>query len=606
MHSIGKKTAIVLFRCGLIFAMIGLLPACSESHVIGQLQQWHPITLWFEGPILSETGTPNPFLDYRLDVTFSIENKSYTVPGYFAADGEAAETGASGGSTWLVHFLPDEPGRWHYVASFRSGPDISVNEDHDAGEPLAFDGQSGTFEIEPSDKKGRDFRSTGRLEYVGERYLRFAGSGTYFLKGGADSPENLLAYQDFDNTQPGNSVFRTGEAQAQGLHDYDPHAQDWHEGDPTWRNGKGKNLIGALNYLASKGMNSVYFLTMNIDGDGDDVFMWTRKDQRLRFDCSKLDQWDIVFSHMDSLGLMLHIVTQETENDQLLDDGDLGQTRKLYYRELVARFSYHPAIVWNLGEENTNTDQQRQDFASYIRSLDPYHHPIVVHTYPGHYEEVYTPLLGFLDLEGPSLQMGDMSQTHAETNKWISQSVQAGHPWFVSLDEIGPADTGVMPDGRDSNQDQVRKQALWGNLMAGGAGVEWYFGYQYPHNDLNMEDWRSRDRMWDYTRYALDFFHMYLPFWEMYEADDLTSATDDYVLAKENQIYALYLPHGGQTDLDLRKAPYSFSLTWYNPRSGDFDGVSQQITGGEIVSLGPPPQDADLDWAILITRDGEG
>ncbi|MEZ5397232.1 MAG: hypothetical protein R2724_31255 [Bryobacterales bacterium] len=41
--------------------------------------------------------------------------------------------------------------------------------------------------------------------------------------------------------------------------------------------------------------------------------------------------------------------------------------------------------------------------------------------------------------------------------------------------------------------------------MGGGAGVEWYFGHQYPHMDINMEDWRSRDRMWDQTRYALEF-----------------------------------------------------------------------------------------------------
>jgi len=29
------------------------------------------------------------------------------------------------------------------------------------------------------------------------------------------------------------------------------------------------------------------------------------------------------------------------ENDQLLDGGELGNERKLYYRELIARFSHH-------------------------------------------------------------------------------------------------------------------------------------------------------------------------------------------------------------------------------------------------------------------------
>ena len=52
----------------------------------------------------------------------------------------------------------------------------------------------------------------------------------------------------------------------------------------------------------------------------------------------------------------------------------------------------------------------------------------------------------------------------------------------------------------------VRRQTLWGTLMGGGAGVEYYFGYQFVENDLVCEDWRSRDRSWDYCRIALEFF----------------------------------------------------------------------------------------------------
>jgi len=40
--------------------------------------------------------------------------------------------------------------------------------------------------------------------------------------------------------------------------------KDWQSGDPDWGNGKGKAIIGALNYLASQHVNSIYFLPMNI------------------------------------------------------------------------------------------------------------------------------------------------------------------------------------------------------------------------------------------------------------------------------------------------------------------------------------------------------
>jgi hypothetical protein len=145
-----------------------------------------------------------------------------------------------------------------------------------------------------------------------------------------------------------------------GLHRYEPHVPDWRPGDPTWKGGKGKGLVGGLNYLASQGVNAVYFLTMNVNGDGRNVWPWTDPAVRDRFDGSKLDQWEIVFSHMTRLGLMLHVVTQETENDHLLDGGDLGPERRLYYRELVARFAHHPAITWNLGEENVQSPAQQR------------------------------------------------------------------------------------------------------------------------------------------------------------------------------------------------------------------------------------------------------
>jgi hypothetical protein len=443
------------------------------------------------------------------------------------------------------------------------------------------------------------------LRYIGKRYLQFAGTGEYFLKGGADSPENFLAYADFDGTFDTEKLDREGEAKGEKfIHTYKPHARDFRQGDPTWKNGKGKNIIGASNYLASKGVNSVYFLTYNLDGgDGKDVWPWTDPKERYRFDCSKLDQWEIVFSHMDSLGLMLHVVTQETENDHGLDGGELGLQRKLYYRELIGRFAHHPAVTWNLGEENKNSDSQRKAFAKYFHDLDPYDHPVVIHTWPGNYDPVYKPLLGFEDFEGASLQMNaDGSDTHSETLKWIQRSRKAGRNWMVCLDEFGHGKGGVAPDDVDYWHDDARKNCLWGNLMAGGAGSEWYFGYPYPHNDLNCEDWRSRDHMWDLTRYAIDFFHEHLPFTQMDHHDELTTAKEDYCFAKPGSVYAVYLPKGGTTQLNLQGHSKTFTVKWYDPRQGGSirDGSVKNITGPAKVSLGFPPSQVDKDWVVLI------
>lgn len=576
--------------------------AAGSVEVSGELRAWHKVTLTFEGPESNENAAPNPFLDYRLNVYLTNGAKLYVVPGYYAADGNAGETSATKGNKWRAHFRPDAAGKWTYVVSFRSGPNIAVSPEPGEGSPGAMDGLTGTIAVGASDKAAPDLRAKGALQYAGQRYLRFAGTGEHYLAGGAMSPENFLAYYEFDGTFDIPRLIQGNAGGEKFIHRYEPHAQDWRPGDPVWKSGKGKNIIGAVNYLASKGMNSVLFMPYTIDGgDGNDTWPWTAPDERLRFDCSKLDQWEIVFSHMEKLGLVLHFLTSETENDQGLDGGDLGIQRRLYYRELIARFGHHLGVIWNLGEENTNTPAQQRAFSTYLKNTDPYRHAVVTHTYPREHDKVYNALLAYPDFDGASLQNNETgSDTHSETIKWIERSEMAGHPWVVQLDEYGHGQNGVKTDALDPAKDEPRKNCLWGNLMAGGGGANWYFGYKYPHSDLISEDWRQRDIMWNQTRYALEFFRTHVPFAEMTACDSLVSS--GYCFAKRGSVYVVYLPEGGTATLLVETGKYT--VEWFNPRLGGAlqQGNVREVAGPATVSLGSPPRDARSDWVILCRK----
>ncbi|MEO0530327.1 MAG: DNRLRE domain-containing protein [Planctomycetota bacterium] len=450
---------------------------------------------------------------------------------------------------------------------------------------------------------GRDFRGQGRLEYVGERYLRFAGTGEYFLKQGADSPENLLAYDEFDGP------FANDGQGDQFIKDWAPHVADWQPGDPTWGDERGKGLIGAVNYLASEGQNAFSFLPMNIAGDDKNVFPYLVYNERLRMDVSRLAQWEVVFEHADQKGMFLHFKTQETENDQLLDGGNLGTQRKLYYRELIARFGHHLALNWNLGEEITNTTAQIRDFAQYFRDIDPYDHHIVAHTFPGQKDQRYDPLLGNAsELTGASLQtnQADFRNVHTETAKWVRDSAAAGKPWAIAVDEPGDAQHALRPDNdRGNSHEDGRKNALWGTLMAGGWGNEYYFGYGHNNSDLTLQDFRSRDEWWDVTRYALEFFNdNNIPFWEMENDNVISTAANDYGFYKAGDTYTVYLKDGGTTDLDLSEATGTFDVRWFDPRNGGGlqVGSVSTVTGGGTANLGTAPNSIGQDWAILIQR----
>ena len=634
----GGRNRFLLLLVWLILAVH--LTAAQTPHISGELKQWHKVTLTLDGPAARETDlNPNPFTDYRMTVTFTHESgtPSYQVPGYFAADGNAANTSADSGNQWRAHLSPDKPGQWTYRVSFLKGRQIAL-EAQTNGEPVAnCDGQSGRFTIASTDKSGRDFRGKGRLQYVGKRYLQFAGTKEFFLKAGADAPENLLAFADFDGTRSNKKPdsVRPGESIPNGLKTWQPHVPDWLPGNPTWKDGRGKGLIGALNYLAGKGCNAFSFLTYNAGGDGDDVWPFRERDDKLYYDCSKLDQWQIVFDHATQLGLYCHFKTQETENDDLkgpgaaqsLDGGNLGPERKLYYRELIARFGHLLALNWNLGEENTQTTEQQRAMAQFFFDIDPYHHHIVIHTYPNEQDKVYAGLLGSQSkLTGASLQ-NSWQAAHQRVLKWVTESEQTGRPWVVANDEQNPAGLGVPPDpgyqgfdgmAKEKEQDKpydlhdIRKSTLWGTLMAGGQGVEYYFGYRLPENDLKCEDFRSRDRSWDYCRIVLEFFRANaIPFWEMKSADALVGNTTNdnrrYCLAKPGRIYVVYLPDSGATDLDLSGANGIFRIKWFNPRTGGLlqDGPVKQAQGGARVALGQPPSDSHLDWTVLVTQSSD-
>ncbi len=607
-----KSFLFIILLLSFCYQLFAQTPAIQ-----GKFIKWHTLRFIFDGPQCSETDfSPNPFLDFRLEVTFTNGTIQYKIPGFFAADGNSAETGAISGNKWQVNFVPDETGTWNYSVSFRNGKDISISDLAEEGTTLSPDGTSGTFTIAATDKNASGFLAQGRVEYVGERYLKFRETGRYFLKNGADSPENFLAYIDFDQTYRygDKAVFREGEANPkESCHKYEPHLKDWKAGDPTWQGGKGKGIIGVLNYLASQGVNSQYMLTMNIQGDGKDVWPYADHNERTRFDCSKLAQWEIVFNQMDNLGMMIHLVLQETENECLLDGGQTGVQRKVYLRELVARFGHHLAVTWNMGEENGpadwspvgQTDQMRKDMANYLKSINPYPNFVVVHTHSDneHQDKVLNPLLGFENLDGLSMQIGKVENINERILHFVNESAKTNKPWVVNLDEIGQAWKGVIPDEFDAQHDTVRHFGLWGSLMAGAGGAEWYFGYRYPNNDLMCEDFRSRELWWKQTKIATDFFLNYLPFAEMTATNEMVSPSNAYCLAKSDEVYAVYLPKADPTEINLPAG--KFTVKWLNPRAGGklMDGTVKSIIGGGNVSFGKPLADTGKDWVTVIRKE---
>ena len=571
-------------------------PGLNAGEVVGECQKWHPMEINFQGPYTQEMDSdPNPFMDYRLQVVCTSPGSvQYNVPGFFNGDGK----GEGNGNVWMVRFTPDETGTWTYRASFRKGKDIAVVLDLKTGLPTDFDGESGSFNVLQAAPDAPGFLKWGRLKYIGGHYLKFT-DGPYWIKGGIDSPEDFLSYIDFDNTpNPG--------------HTYPEHIADWKKGDPTWQGGKGTALIGLLNYLASQQVNSIYFLVQNIGGDGKNVWPFagtidpegSPDNDNVHYDISKLQQWNIVFEHAQRNSIFLHFVLNEAEemNKRELDNAELGRERKLFYREVIARFGHHNALQWNLSEEYDLdfdlTPKRVREFAQYIIDVDPYDHPVTVHNEGRDPEPEWLPFLGDTRISATSFQFYQGNAKWGErVEKWRRLTEVAGRPLPIYLDEFMP----LNPE----NQVQVRKEMLWPTYLSGGSLEYIMEGFR------SIESFKPVEKMWQWTWYARRFMQENLPFWEM-EPDDMSllNGTKDLggpqVFALYGEIYAIYLPVAQPSgELTMWDVIGTFEQQWYNPRTGRFEGSPRRFQPEEMVPLGPPPRDPQEDWVILIKRVSE-
>ncbi|MBP0903830.1 DUF5060 domain-containing protein [Mariniflexile gromovii] len=574
----------------ILTAMLSWLVNSSfAANVSGELKLWHKITVNYTSQnSYSETGKINPYTDCRLDVIFTNGQKSYTVSGYFAADGDAANTGATSGNIWKIHFTPNEIGNWSYSGKFYSGKNVAAS--NNPTHPIEI--FNGSFNVENTDKLGRDFRGKGILQYKGERYPLF-DNGSRFIKAGPGDPENLLSIADFDNTP-------------NAKHTYLEHEKDWKKGDPIWNGNKGKSIIGLMNYLADQGCNTQYFLLWT-GGDDKMVWPWINPTDYLHYDVSKLEQWEILFSHMTKLGIHLHLFFHEEEIDMIMNSGNLGLETRIYFREMIARFGHHNALTWNMGEEiNRGLDfqggkdpstKQIKSWADYISKLDCYNHPIGVHTYPPKTQNLYQPLLGHKTFHAATLQTSDtLDNINKQVKEWIDKSKKSKHPWLVSNDEQGGAATGIDPN--EERMTEYRKKVLWGTLMAGGWGVEYYFGRE----GFTVNNFRKYEQAWREAGNAIRFFEDYVPFWEMESANNLVS--HGLCLANPGDAYVIYLENGGSTYLDVGSNKISLEVKWFNPRTAGKlqNGSLIKLEGTGKLIVGDPPSEQLEDWVVIIKK----
>ena len=299
---------------------------------------------------------------------------------------------------------------------------------------------------------------------------------------------------------------------------------------------------------------------------------------------------------MDAMGINNDLYLGESENTRLLNKGDLGPERIIYYRELMARFGYHLGWRWCIGEEPAGLSaQQFKDIATHLRQLDPYHHAVGAHCSGQRPKRVsqYTPLLGYQEFEAAFAQINE--DYHKEVLWLITKSAQAGKKWVVPLDEPNA----ILP-----KEDQKARVSFWKVVTACGEGLDIYTAYKMDdYSDITIEDFRRLESIWDQMRHGIQFFELKQVnrhLGQMVTKDELVSG--GYCMTVPGKIYVIYSQQANDLELDLTGDAKQFDVHWYNPAAGgDLQQTSaKQVKGGTKVTLGAPPTDSS-EWTILLT-----
>lgn len=473
----------------------------------------------------------NPVMNYRFNAEITDPNGAvHNVPGFYAGDG----AGAGEGNVWKFRYAPSATGNHDVDIRFEWHSDLATYKCFNV-EPLTTNGThtpwphgySFSFTTLAKNATNLGYFASGHLQDKSKRYLQFQeGTNNYFVKGGMNSPENFLGYAGFDGTVD----YGDGNGNTSILHTYSNHEDDWETGDPEWGTGIGSSgIIGAVNWLAGSGCNSIYLMPNTLFGDARDTspYAYGASDPlkgdywppnynlQYMWDISKLEQWSDFFEHCQEKDIALHLMLAEREpkNVQYHDDpdgwvaagvsqadnteGGFGVMRRLYYKQLFAWFGCLPAIQWSLCEEQsasgyTGGNDPGPEYplsaivsaGSYLRDLDFYGHSIGLYsdldqldllnnvTNADHWEDT-SGWLGHFAIQytpNASKEIDDLSggMFYLTSANQILAAASPTKRIVLELDEQGPANGW-------NGADQNRQRTIWPAYLTSGV-CEFYIG----------------------------------------------------------------------------------------------------------------------------------
>lgn len=489
----------------------------------------------------------NPFTDASLIGYFesSDKKKRWNVEGFCDSDD---------GSIFRIRFMPPSPGEYRYHVDYQQGTARSSFE----GTFKAVNGhRRGILRIDP------EHRWHFIWEGTGEHYF-FNGTTAFWLIGWKDESVFQKSIERLHSLE----VNRVRVTIAGRTNDF--------YGEPAV---VGPNWTVYITAWPAREPTDI--LHPGFDFTRFDLAYWQKFERALKFARDR----DVVFS------LVLDM------NDSRVHPAAGSEDERRFIRYAVARFGAFSNITWDLGDDldSYRDDEWTHEAGNFIEDLDPYHHLATSHPVKNAHQDRGSDWFGFTSFQEWSRNQHSFMLKERKRQLLFLRIIPQTN------EEYGYEDHYPMwAPGIGSESSDVLRRTAWDIAMAGGyqtTGETVRRGTNiWPDTGGGWMNGRGDDSMTMLRGYAhmVDFFTSF-EWWKTEPHDELVTP-GDYCLALPGQIYAIYLPHGGQFDIRLK--PGNYLATWFNPLTGE----RTDLPSVQGTSWRSPKSPGNNDWAILLKR----
>ncbi len=314
-----------------------------------------------------------------------------------------------------------------------------------------------------------------------------------------------------------------------------------------------------------------------------------------RFEVPYWQKWERMVRFARDRDVIISVILDISTHHAQAAAGSEDERR--YFRYAAARLGAFSNITWDLGDDldSFRDEKWAHEMGTLLVDSDPYRHLATSHPVHREHQDRGSEWFGFTSIQDWSRRqhalMLEERQIQLRTGRIIPQANE----------EYGYEDhyPRWAPEPPGDSAETLRR-AAWDIAMAGAYGTAGESARRgtniWPDTGGGWINGRGDDTMVMLKGYEhmVDFFTSF-DWWKTEPHDELVD-NGAYCLANPGEIYAVYLPKGGQVTIRLQEGRYR--ARWF----GAFTGESVPAAAATGPAWTSPKAPGSQDWALLLER----